>query len=812
MQEARGERDRLLAVSGEKDEELGRRARHIDALDRQLEEQGRQLDEQSRQLDEQSRQLDERGRRLAELQDAERERAALQDTLDQVLGSRSWKLTRPLRGGRRLLAALVRLRAWDPRRWPLLASQGARTLSTTGVEGTLRRLQRVEAGTAAPVGGHAVQATTDPEGAMLPPAVPSSDAPRVSVVIPAYNHLEHTSACLASLAATRCATPFEVIVVDDASTDATPERVPEVDGVRFLRNPENLGFIGSCNRGAAEARGEYVLFLNNDTQLRDGWLDALLDTFERRPDAGLVGARLVYPDGTLQECGGLVFSDGSGWNLGRGDDPDRPEYQVLREVDYCSGACIVLRRDLFETLGGFDAHYAPAYYEDTDLAFRVRAEGLRVYVQPRATVVHFEGVTSGTDLASGAKRYQVVNRRKFLARWQDALADQPPPIRNPEDAAAVRAARDHRLRGRVLVVDAYTPEPDQDSGSVRLVNFMRCLQDLGYGVTFLPDNRGWSGDYTRALQADGIEAWYDPWLRSPEAFLRERGRDFDLVVVSRHYVAGNYLGPVRRHAPQARFLFDTVDLHYLREQRLAALEDSATLRRVAQQTRRSELAVVRDADATLVVSPVEQALLAEEAPDARVFVLSNIHEVRGAGAGFGARSDLYFVGGYQHPPNVDAAHWFVESIWPRVRERLPGVRFHLVGSKAPEDVQALGEHEGVTFHGFVPELDPFLDRCRLAVAPLRYGAGVKGKVNQAMAHGQPVVTTPAAVEGLHATPGEDVLVAGDAAAFADAVVALYQDEALWARLSENGLRNVEAHFSRAAARRSIASLLAALDD
>ena len=693
----------------------------------------------------------------------------------------------------------------------MLLSQTARNLSTVGLGGTLRRMQHFGTDTPAPSTDLGAEASARTRAATLPDRLPTSEQPRVSVIVPVYNHLDHSTVCLASLAEVPSAIPFEVIVVDDASSDATGERLPAVEGLTYLRNETNQGFIRSCNRGAATARGDYVLFLNNDTQVRAGWLDALVHTLETEPGAGLVGARLVYPDGTLQECGGMIFSDGSGWNYGRGDDPDRPEYQAVREVDYCSGACILLRRDLWESLEGFDERYVPAYYEDTDLAFRVRERGLKVFVQPRATIIHFEGVTSGTDLSSGTKRYQEVNRRKFLERWATELAAQPEPIENPQDLAAVRRARDHRLLGRVLVVDAYTPEPDQDSGSVRLVNFMRCLRRLGYGVSFFADNRAWNGAYTEALQQEGVEAWYDPWLGSREGFLAEHGAEFSHVMVSRHYVACHYLAPVRKFAPRAKFLFDTVDLHYLREERLAELEDSHTLRQVAKQTRRSELGVIREADATLVVSPVERDLLAQTAPEARIFILSNIHEVRASTRGFGERRDLYFVGGYQHPPNIDAACWFVESIWPAIRERLPDVTFHLVGSKATDEVAALGDAEGVRFHGFVDSLDPFLDGCRLSVAPLRYGAGVKGKVNQAMAHGQPVVATPAAVEGINATDGEDVLVAASAQAFADAVVRLYQDEALWEKLARGGLENVERHFSTAAAERDILRLFEALD-
>ena len=465
-----------------------------------------------------------------------------------------------------------------------------------------------------------------------------------------------------------------------------------------------------------------------------------------------------------------------------------------------------LPTELFRQLGGFDARYAPAYYEDTDLAFRVREQGLKVRYQPAARIIHHEGITSGTDLSSGAKRYQQVNRKKFLERWQAELASYPAPIVNPDDLRQVRKSRDHRLKGRVLVIDAYTPEPDQDSGSLRLCYLMDCLQELGYGVSFFADNRGFAGHYSEALQSRGIEVLYNPWIASLQDFFRERGPEFDFVMVSRHYVAANYLALVRKYCPQARFIFDTVDLHYLREERLAELEDSLPLKRAAAQTKRSELAVIRQSDATLVVSPTEKTVLAEAAPEARVEILSNIHRVDGCQAGFDERKDLFFVGGYQHPPNIDAASWFVNSIWPLVRPQLPGVKFHLIGSKAPERIKAL-DGNGVVFHGFVDKLEPWIDGCRLAVAPLRYGAGVKGKVNISMSRGQPVVATPAAVEGLHAVDGEDVLVASNAEDFAAAIVRLYRDKELWEKLSSGGLRNVEQYFSLETARRNLAGLL-----
>jgi glycosyltransferase involved in cell wall biosynthesis len=202
-------------------------------------------------------------------------------------------------------------------------------------------------------------------------------------------------------------------------------------------------------------------------------------------------------------------------------------------------------------------------------------------------------------------------------------------------------------------------------------------------------------------------------------------------------------------------------------------------------------------------------VLREAAPEARVHVISNVHEVVGCRRPYAERKDIFFVGGYQHPPNIDAAEWFVGSIWPLIREELPDIQFHLIGSKAPEQVRAL-HGNGVHFHGFVENLEPWLDGCRLAVAPLRYGAGIKGKVNISMSRGQPVVATPMAVEGMFAKAGRDVLIAETATDFAAAVVRLYRDEALWNQISAHGLENVRQYFSVETARLGLQELLKSL--
>ncbi|MEA9733659.1 glycosyltransferase [Xanthomonas campestris pv. raphani] len=635
-------------------------------------------------------------------------------------------------------------------------------------------------------------------------AVPHSATPQVTVVIPVYNQIAHTLACLRALAAHPPALGIEIVVVDDGSSDATATNLPHVQGLHYHQRARNGGFIAACNDGIGLARGDYVVLLNNDTVPQPGWLDRLIGTFTAHPSAGLVGAQLVYPDGRLQESGGVVFGDGSAWSYGRFESAEDPRYAYVRQMDYCSGAAIALPRALLQTLGGLDRRYMPAYYEDTDLAFAVRAAGHSVLVQPASVVVHDEGTSNGTDTRTGVKAYQVRNRSVFAEKWQQVLQVQLPVGSVPDPASL------HRQQRQVLILDECVPQPDRDSGSLRQFNLIRLLCAEGAHVVFVPTRREHAGRHTQALQQLGVEVWYAPFLDGIGTWLRTHGPRFSAVLLVRHHVAHACLPLLKRYAPQARTLFDTVDLHYLRERRGAELAGDANLLRSAERTRLRELEIMAATDVTVLVSAAEQAQLHADAPQIRTALLSNLHEVAGSGQPFAQRRDLVFVGGFRHPPNVDAVQWFISAIFPLVRAQLPEVVFHCIGADVPAALQLLAdETPGVQLHGHVPDLVPYMDTLRIAVAPLRFGAGVKGKINLSMAHGQPVVGTTCAVEGMHLHDGEDVCVADEADAFAAAIVRLYQDAALWQRLADNGLRNVAQHFSLDAARATVRTLFLA---
>jgi glycosyltransferase involved in cell wall biosynthesis len=531
-------------------------------------------------------------------------------------------------------------------------------------------------------------------------------------------------------------------------------------------------------------------------------MDALVETFRLKRDAGLVGSRLIYPDGRQQEAGGIVSFDGFAWNYGHLDDPYKPQYSYLRQVDYCSGASLGIRRFLFEELGGLDTGFAPAYYEDADLAFRVRAAGYGVYYQPLSRVVHFEGVSAGTDesAASGMKRFQAINREKFHDRWRDELAS------HGGRGKALEYEKERGVKRRVFVVDNYMITPDRESGSLRMLNLFAILQELGFKVTFAAANLEAPEPYLSNLQMRGVECLYRPYTKSVANHLKRQGDVYDLVILSRADAAAKVMPAAKRHCTNAKIVFDTVDLHFLREARLAELSGEKATRDVAESRKRQELDLIAQADSTLVVSEAERQVLANEAPDADVHLVSNIHRIFGSTTSFGERRGILFIGAFAHPPNIDGVLWLANEILPLIRARLPDLVCHIIGANPPAQIRALAE-EGVEIHGYVPDVRPYFDGCRLSVAPLRYGAGVKGKVNQSLAHGLPVVATSQATEGMFLTDGESVLLADDPHAFADAVVRLYREERLWQRLSDNGAQVMEEHFSFGAAKRALERLV-----
>lgn len=635
-------------------------------------------------------------------------------------------------------------------------------------------------------------------------SLPVSENPYVSIIIPVYGQINYTLNCLFSLTKSKTKYSFEVIVVNDCSTDDTQEKLHLVDGVRVLANATNLGFIRSCNKAAKSAKGSYLVFLNNDTEVMEGWLDGLIDCFAAFPDAGLVGSKLLYTAEYLQEAGVLLWDDATGFNIGRLANPDHPEYNYVRDVDYCSGASIAITRELFEHLGGFDERYVPAYYEDSDLAFAVRDKGYRVLYQPTSEVIHYEGITSGKTIDSGIKAHQASNRLVFLEKWASQLAHH----KKPGDWTAL--ARNRAARAQVLIIDATTPTPDQDSGSLDAYYLQKTLLELGYSVTFVPENFLKLDGYTESLQQHGIKCIYAPHVPTLKAYLEQSGAAFDLVILTRAMTAHGAFKLVKRYCPKAKIIFNTVDVHYLRLERQAALIGSEDIAKEAKLVREIELNLMCACDTSIIISEAEAELLRQEHPGLRLTVMPYMREIPGCKNPFSVRKDIIFIGGFEHAPNIDAVDYFVQDIWPLVRSALPDARFLIIGSKMPDAIKCLDHHPGIEVVGYVKDLSEYFDHCKLSVIPLRYGAGIKGKIGTSASFGVPCVATSIAAEGMGLTDGEHVLIADTPERFAEQVIRLYRDERIWNTLSQSSMSLIHEKYSLDAGKRRLEAMLCAV--
>ena len=632
-------------------------------------------------------------------------------------------------------------------------------------------------------------------------------APVVSIIVCFFDAIAITSRCVDRIHQNTTGQNYELILVDDGSTDTGASGLGTRSGLRFVRSEENLGFTGAANLGARQARGEYLVFLNNDTEVEPGWLEALLDAARSGPEVGAVGAMLIGPDRLLQEAGGLIWSDATGLNYGRGRSPDEPEFLYRREVDYCSGACLLVGRDLFESVGGFDECFAPGFYEDTDLCFTLRSKGRVVIYEPGARVVHLEGVTFGTADTPGvsqahSKSGQHLNRLVFQAKWAEALLHQYPS----GTAGGLRGGHIPD-RPRVLVSDLDLRPPDQSSGGLRMAWILRLLHEIGCEITYFPFDRIERQPYADWLRRAGIEVYSNG--EDFGALAARRAGLYDLVLLSRPSVSAPLRGAVRRHFPQAVLVYDAVDLHFLTDQRHLELkppEDFRTAENERRRAKRYEVDEMRASDVVTTITDVERDIVGSLIPDHDVAILPNVHGVRTAPiAGVGGRKDLLFIGSYRHLPNVDAVQWFVSTVLPLILHKAPA-RFFALGSFPTPEVEALAS-ETTLIPGYLNDVSGYFDRARVFVAPLRYGAGMKGKIGMAMAMGLPVVTTSIGAEGMGLVDGVNALIADDEEAFASAVLRVYHDDDLWESLSAEGVRHVGREWSPHAMKTRLADLM-----
>ncbi|KMZ13932.1 Methyltransferase [Candidatus Burkholderia humilis] len=682
---------------------------------------------------------------------------ALHAEIDALRGSFSWRITEPVR-----LVSTRFLRPAKARAAVLLGRAPAQT--SAGVPA---------ARMPAALGANWRDASFVP--------FQKAARPRVSIAVITTKDSTTLDVNLRLLSATLAHVATEVVVIADSALPAAAQRGAEVRHAADAT--ADLAKVRDC---IGEVQGDYLVLMSDCLAPHSGWLDDMLQLLERFPDAGAVTGMLLDASGDVVAAGAGISSDGRLVPNAVGSGIDDPRFSSVMRTSAASPGILMLSADLWRRLSPQLIDCAPFEAGITSLALLLANEGVHTYCQPfsKFSYVSDASRVSGPARDSWDDAYQ---RWQLRERFETVFANYA----GTNDVLPLAA------RPKIVIVDAVVPKPDQDSGSADLFWYMRIFQAFGYEVCFIAAfEQSEPREYADALRRWGFRVLVANGMLNLQEITTREAVTAELVMAQRISVASHLVDTVRRVAPRAKLVFSTVDLHYLREERSAILERSASALGQALEVRRAELHAIGVADATTVVSHVEWDIVKRLMPAANVHRIPIPRLPTRAPTRFEERRGIVFVGGFAHRPNIDAVKWLVDEIWPLVRKRLPDAELQVVGSNVTPDIAALdAPHEGVRIVGFVEDLSTILDHVRLSVASLRFGAGVKGKVVSSLLHGVPCVLSKVASEGMGLVADEHILEGDSAQQMADEIVRLHEDRELWQRLADAGFDAALAEFS-----------------
>lgn len=619
--------------------------------------------------------------------------------------------------------------------------------------------------------------------------LPTSSSPLVTIVIPVYNNWWVTYRCLRALQSNSDSTPYEIVVVDDASSDQTMDALQSIRGITVVRNLTNTGYLTSTNRGADQAlkSSKYLVLLNNDTEPVDGWLDNLYQAIEKDETVGIAGSALIYPNGVLQEAGGQIFADGNAWNLGRGANPLSAQFAFTREVDYCSAASVIVRKTFWVEAGGFDSRYIPAYCEDSDLALAAWSLGYKVMYEPKSWVIHHEGLSHGKSTDSGLKKYQIANNRKLFAKWE-------PDLRNHwEDVGVPRFEATRNSKGIVVVCDRQLPSLTRDAGSIRTVQIIRHIQALGYhAVLVCMDNSTTQVDLD-SLRSTGVEVHQD--FSDFYDSLSLRSERVRAIWTIRQEVYDFFGERLKQVAPTAIFIADLMDVKHREE-----YNPNSGITNF-------QLEIANEVDHVILVSEVEAQEFNRQSQTNKTSVVWAEYEPQKSETNWKDSKGMIFVGGFRHLPNLEGIEWFADQVLPLLNQLGLHAPIRVVGSGLDAQKIAELESKGLQMLGGVEDLTAVYKQSRVAIVPLLNGAGRKGKVGEALSFGIPIVSTSVGMEGFGDIKSSGVVVVDKPAEFAKAIHDLHENYDLWKMSSEMGKKYCTTNLSSMAMRNDVSRLI-----
>ncbi len=624
------------------------------------------------------------------------------------------------------------------------------------------------------------------------------EKPQVSIIIPFYNQVDYTLNCLNHLhKQLDDSISFEIILIDDNSPQEYD--FSEISGIKLIRNNENLGFLKNCNNGILASKGEYIYFLNNDTEVQRDFLKELLFVFENSPNTGAVGSMLLNANGSLQEAGSVFMKDFNIHQIVRKRKPYFPDINYIKKVDYCSGCSLLFKKYKDNgDLNLLDEQFIPAYFEETDFCFDLKYnQGKEIYYTPFSKVLHFNGVSYNQKEEKPDEDKQ---------KKKDALFEKNATIFKSKWGTVLDNIHSTSVEGRVLekhnnksivFYNSSVPEYDKDSGANRLKEIMLAFKRVGYHVSFVCNQNYIANPYNEYYQRLGIQVFYEfDKIKDYRKFLKK-----NFPIDSIHWFYGpntfvQYIDSIKKLQPNSRTVYDMVDIHHLRLKRAIELgESKKSNTRRYNKYYKIETQDIKKADKIITISDFEFQYMQKFFDKDKLITISNIHypkiEIEKT-LPFEDRKDILFIGS-QHTPNVDALYFLFNEIMPLVWKELPELKVNIIGNinELVKDIT----HPNFVFQGFVPDVTDFFISNKMNIAPLRYGAGVKGKIGQSFEYYLPVVTTSIGAEGMKLVDRENALINDTPEGFAANIIALYSDKDLWKHLQNNSEASLKP-FSR----------------
>lgn len=645
-----------------------------------------------------------------------------------------------------------------------------------------------------------------------------TDFPEVSIIIPVFNQLQYTLNCLYSIENHDKQVLKEIIIINDNSTDESSDYLSKIENITIINNTENLGFLKNINLGINNAKGKYIYILNNDTEVQENYLKTLLEVFKVKKNVGAVGSKMIFSNNTLQEAGCLIFKDCEIVNLGRFDSIDNPKYNFLRKVDYSSGCSLLFKRlNETNTLNLLDEEFLPAYYEETDLCQRLKYDqDLDIYYQPKSEILHFENISyTGENIAKTLLLEK--NSKKFKERWNSKFSDEK--YLNIKDKQYLNINKSYN-KPSIIFLEESTPKYDRDSGSRRLFEIFKILLANGNKISLGVSNFHESDkSYINYYESIGIEVFQDyvsvkNKIKTATYQIKKNLPLFDIIWIFRPNGFKQWYSCLKNNISTQKIIYDMVDLHYLRMERekeyLPILKK--TNKRI-QQFKAQEYFAMQTADAVVAISNNEKEIVTKNGIDQKkIHIVSNFHDMNLTNnKSFDSRKGLLFIGSFRHLPNIDALKFLREQIMPIIWEKNKDIFVNVIGADLPDELIQKYNSEQFRILGFQESVDEWFTNSRVFVAPLRYGAGVKGKIGQALEFELPIVTTPVGVEGMNLQNNVHVLVNNidDAQGFADNILRLYSDETLWSNLKHQS-KNALNPFSKEEQGKKVLNMISSL--